>query len=599
MTMTMTMTITMTITSARTRRLGRRAALVLWLAAGAGACAGEAGESGGGGNPDGGAEDGLPRQLIRLDLAEQDGQLSVRNIEPITIGDDAAPPSPMVDGEYVVVTYAGDEILEASFVAFPRVMVIEPGAAASTGATTVALADRMLGATVYLTDDQTIDSLEILDATGGQVLALDGGDIPHAEAAGRIGSLTRGLSSGLAGTPYAHIKVLEAGDRWYLPLSFQDDTWEIFTPSAEQISILRDGFDRTPSDVRGAVATVAFVDPTALSEWINGEWAGIAIGNTFLLNAATDANWLRGTVVHESAHNYTYLMASQSGTLGLPSTRWSAEVIAKADERLRRFGVRASLRGGMVDAWRALQRSAVDLGLAVDYQGSAWSDFPQDSVAANGFASRYGSSEAYEDIAEHVLALQAPEYHEGPHPLCQRLMTGAEMEPAMALGYAKLVFLHGLGFITDAAMDACAAGFLPTGADGIHLYRDDNQGGVHFTEEPNAGYFDDNGTQMLGMLASGGAYGALLQVNPDGGTGLGLHRLDTIGLWNVGESGLDAFYLSNSENYALARGSDSGLAVFTQVSSERVEGLILYLNLRNAFGDITDTFSWGTFRYTP
>src|SRR6185503_483578 len=229
--------------------------------------------------------------------------------------------------------YAGEEIVEASFVSFPRQVVIEPGAESAAAATTVTLGDRMLGATVYLTDDASIDSLVILDATGAQVLALEGSEIPHGEPDGRIGHSTHALSSGLAGTPYAHIKVLEAGDRWYLPISFQADTWEIFTPTAEQIAILRDGFDRTPADVRGAVATVAFVDPTALSEWVNGEWAGIAIGNSFLLNAATDSNWLRGTVVHESAHNYTYLMASQSGTLGLPSTRWDADVIAKADER--------------------------------------------------------------------------------------------------------------------------------------------------------------------------------------------------------------------------------------------------------------------------
>jgi len=575
----------------------RRVALALCLAAAG--CAADAGDPGVE-SPDGGAAaDDLPRQLIRLDLAEEAGALSVRTVEPISIADDAVPPSPMVDGEYVVVTYAGEEIVEASFVSFPRQVVIEPGAESAAAATTVTLGDRMLGATVYLTDDASIDSLVILDATGAQVLALEGSEIPHGEPDGRIGHSTHALSSGLAGTPYAHIKVLEAGDRWYLPISFQADTWEIFTPTAEQIAILRDGFDRTPADVRGAVATVAFVDPTALSEWVNGEWAGIAIGNSFLLNAATDSNWLRGTVVHESAHNYTYLMASQSGTLGLPSTRWDADVIAKADERLRRFGVRASLRGGMVDAWRELQSSAVGLGLAVDYQGSAWKDFPVDAVANNGFASTYGSSEAYEDIAEQVRTLQAPEFAERPHPLCERLRAGSEMQAAMALGYAKLVFLHALGFISDGAMDSCAAGFLPTGADGIHLYNSDNQAGVHFTEEPKAGYFDDNGTQMLGMIASAGAYGALVQVNPDGGNGLGLHRLDTIGLWNVDESGLDAFYLSNSENYALARTSRSGLAIFTQVSAEKVEGLILYLNLNNAFGDITDTFSWGTFRYTP
>lgn len=586
----------MTMTRFPTSGLRHRLALALWLAAGA--CAGEEGEPGGG-SADGGAQDDLPRQLIRLDLAEEAGALSIRNIEPVSIPADAVPPAPMVDGEYVVITYAGQAIVEASFVAFPRVLVIEPGAEAAAESTTVDLAGRMVGATVYLTDDPTIDSLAILDATGAQVFALDGSEIPHGEPDGRIGHSTHALSSGLAGTPYAHIKVLEAGDRWYLPLTFQDDTWELFTPSAEQIAILRDGFDRTPSEVRGAVATVAFVDPTAVSEWINGEWAGLAVGNTFLLNASSDSNWLRGTVVHESAHNYTFLMKSQSGTLGLPSTRWDADVIAKADERLRRFGVRASLRGGMVDAWLALQRSAVDLGLAVDYQGKAWKDFPQDAVAANGFASRYGSSNVYEDIAEQVLALQAPEFGEGPHPLCERLRPGVEMEPSTALGYAKLTFLHGLGFITDGAMDSCAAGFLPTGVDGIHLYADDNASGVHFTEEPKAGTYDDGGTQMLAMLASWGAYGALLQVNPDGGSGLGLHRLDTIGLWNVDESGLDAFYLSNSEDYALARTSDSGLAIFTQVSAEKVEGLILYLNLRNAFGDITDTFSWGTFRYTP
>lgn len=57
----------------------------------------------------------------------------------------------------------------------------------------------------------------------------------------------------------------------------------------------------------------------------------------------------------------------------------------------------------------------------------------------------------------------------------------------------------------------------------------------------------------------------------------------------MAESGLNGFYLSNSENDALSRVSDSGLVVVTQVSQDKVEGIILCLNLANAFGDITDT----------
>jgi hypothetical protein len=570
-------------------------ALCLTLAA---CAAEEAGEPEDGADGGGDMGEGPPRQLIRLDLLRESGAVSVAGIEAISIGDDDAPPSPMVDGEYAIVTYRGDEIAEAALVSFPDHLDIEPGPGAGGGGQPIDLTGRPVSATVYLTDLADIDRLAILDSSNTVVATLDGGEIPHGGGDRGIGSRSLGLSSGLAGTPYEHIRVLEAGDRAYLPILFNLEAWEIYTPSEEQIAILRDGFSRVTPEVRGAVTTVAFVDPNPLLEWISGGWAGIAFGNTFLLNAETDADYLRGTVVHESAHNYTFLMASVSGALGVPSLRWDADVIASAEDRLERFGVRASLRGGMVDAWRSLQASAVSLGLAADYQGSAWDSFPQSAVAANGFASRYGSSNPWEDIAEQVQALQAPEYGGEVHPLCERLRADQEMEAYKALGYAKILFLENLGFISDAALEACAAGFLPTGTDGIHLYYDDGATPVHFTGDPQAGYYDDGGTRMLAMLASGGAYGALLQVNPYDGAGLGLHRLDQIGLWNVAESGLDGFYLSNSENDALARVSDSGLVVVTQVSQDKVEGIILYLNLANAFGDITDTFSWGTFRWS-
>jgi hypothetical protein len=57
----------------------------------------------------------------------------------------------------------------------------------------------------------------------------------------------------------------------------------------------------------------------------------------------------------------------------------------------------------------------------------------------------------------------------------------------------------------------------------------------------------------------------------------------------------NAVFLSHDDDFNRARTSAGGLVLVTAANAQKVEGTVLFLSLRNAFGGVTDEFPISTF----
>ncbi|MEZ4475323.1 MAG: hypothetical protein R3F60_31920 [bacterium] len=346
---------------------------------------------------------------------------------------------------------------------------------------------------------------------------------------------------------------------------------------------------------------------------------GFAVGNALALQrylveeSGEREGRLEFTVIHELAHTYDAYLGRSTAPRAIdaflagldPESAAAARQKIRDRIRARRFD--RSLRDTFID----VMNTANELGLANEtFCGdlepvSCWRNKNERAYAA-GIATPYGLSTPAEDVASWVHtthglpASRIPQAH-----LCSELRSARDLSTrGHLLAYIKLAILRGVRAITDETFRGCVGNFPIPHADrkGIFLYWQSDQTVLPLSQDVQAGWSVVDGTPMFSVLASTADmnYRALIQVLAPA-AGRFPSRLATLADINVVtvEMPLSGFFLSHATEPGLARGSQSGIVAFTELSRERVEGLIFFLKLQSDLHIVTDTFEVGTFLWTP
>lgn len=329
---------------------------------------------------------------------------------------------------------------------------------------------------------------------------------------------------------------------------------------------------------------------------------GLASQGSFVLNAQalyampiTPAYGGRAaelTIVHELAHNYSWLLQNADG---YSTVTWSDSLQRLARETRQR----SPLTIGFEDTWGRLHGTAHEQGLAGAYLGDNWPSRTPAQATVDGFAERYGGQDAFEDIAMYVETVRSVPASDTPSPQCMRLRAaGMPNPPLLLVPWLKINFLQRAGFLEQSDVDACMGSFrMPSRGQGIHFLGSDLTPRLDCTMNVRAGYMALGGTDMLLVSAEcPNTYTALVQVRaPMRRPSLGFYNVESFNASNLNDP-LNGLLLSNSNDY-LSRVSASGMLVVSDVTTSRVEGLLLMLDLQNTVGIDTDHFTLVPFLY--
>ena len=527
---------------------------------------GTAGEQDGGGEDAGGttdpdAPDGAVHAYWRVDVV---GTAAGATIHAVHSFSSTMVVVPAAAADFMVVARSGGDAVQVQPVRFPTEILEEYDD--DRNATTL-VAERA-HEVVYLERAADVDSIELVGPDG---TVLDE-RAPPAELQDDGTTGDDGFRALKLPSRYEHIVVLSPEQRDWLPPQLSDRIADIVPLSDAGMQALIDGFDLAAPAVVSAVRTVAVVD------YLDPESAPIAStwGSSFVINADwIDADTLPGTIVHESAHNYHFLL--DTADTPEPYDRWPAALRDHAMALAERF----AFSRGLPQIWYQMHDSAARYGLAASYLGSEWPGASNADAVDGGFASAYGRRHWGEDIAEYVETVQAPQYGRGA---CPRFDGGTQVSEDNAITFVKLTLLHGVGAIETSNFEQCVGNAAIDDTPGIYL----GDGILTLNRNMDAGYTEYEGVSWFAMVAEDGeGYGVAVRVHaPNGDDALGMHRLDTIAL---GRSWTElAGVFVDHENPIYARGSGEGLVVITEASTERTRGVVLGLTLLNAFGEETD-----------
>lgn len=596
---------------------------------GAGGAAGAAGAGGGSSNWEAkGPWLDDPKPYVRVDLVGSPGSMSIARAKAVV----SKPPQPALAGNMLLVSYAGAQLKGATQVSLPTRLFAE--GAGPDGARV--RAEATLGSSnvsAFLPDEPGVDKIELLDAagvslasitgdqierlrvlsTGDQIVpprVLNAGDLSERSrvlATGDLSERSRGLFTGnqndrVLTTPeqlsarYPHIRVLRPADAALVEGGLASQGATIAEPEGPAFDLLAEALDRVQPAPLLAVRNVglarmpdAGVAPGCYITY------GFAFGDSFFLNAdvLSDATACqsdreeeaRNIAIHETAHNFTYLV---DDVAGIPwPNEWPADAQAMAIDVAQRY----DLMFGLTSAWRDLHASGVEQLVATSYQGDGWTTMAPSSAPTSGFAHPYGSLDEYEDIAT-FAEMQEPT---PDLPLCPYFagLSGQRLPALGAVAYAKANMAKGLGLVSDERYQACAGAVSIEGPEGVNLGDGtENQ----FSEDLKAGALDQDGGHFVAVLGSQPT-GArmLLRVRTDETyQALGVHRFDNIGLSNINLPVSGIFIDPPEGDYALT--SAAGLALVTQASPERVKGAIFMLSLRDFSGLTVARYPLSTFR---
>lgn len=525
-----------------------------------------------------------PSPYLRLDLVGAGASASLQRASVATIAANSRP-VPHLAGELVALAWDGELLREAVPVGFPTSALFEGEDATGLPFSNDVPLDEAT-ATVFLRDDPRVDRVEVVDVAGNVLVALEGDALPRSPASATEGLVAEAelalVEDGIA-LEFPGIQFLSPGEEEQLPKALRDAIEEIVLLDLGMDEPLAEALRAIAPKARGAMSTVAVVKMPKSADGLTT--LGIASGQAFVINAAQfdEPGQVERIVVHENAHNYTYLVnaaASAASDLG----EWPETVQSAVKDTLAGF----RLAGGISDVVASLQSTAVGMDLGLAYQGGAWTTLSDAAATEGGFATPYGSRNEREDIAELTQRVQAPDTF--GTPLCAALAgAGTPFPDALVLPYAKLRLLTSLGFITEQALEDCMGTPALGGEEGIHLADT-----IHFTDALQAGWLDQDGGHFLAVLGEGpNSYGLLLRVLAEEEQPLGLHRLDSISLGNLHEPN-NAVYLKHDDPDK-ARASGGGLVLVTAANATKVEGAIFFLSLQNGFGATTDTMALSTF----
>ena len=552
------------------------------------------------------AEDGVagdPLPMWRIDLMGSASEVSVASVDRITIAAGSVVPRPSLGGEYLVVSYAGSEVIQAVPLHFATTADLL-GTAADGEAFEIEVPIDTAPETVFLHADPAVDRVEILDASGAIADSLDAGDLP---------SMSMRVSD-LLGAKYDHIAFLESGEESQLPsVLLGEYVTNIVDPDPELAQQVLAGLSDIAPGTVAAVKQIAIVDmanygckplasacepdepqgPNFCDErgvvfededgnrLPSGWTLGAAIGSTLFLNVET-MDKSRYTMVHEVTHCLNNLL--DAAATGGGGSKWSPEAQAAAAETVQSNRLGAAL----TQVWARAHGTAESAGVAGSYFGDQWCAKSQELAYDAGFATPYGGKKPKEDIAELTAQVQV---RGADASVCQSLRAGgSELTEEHAIVYAKLVVLRELGAITQARFDACVGSVDIGGGPGIHLGET-----ISFESETQSGWYEEDGVEYFAITGEGpNTYKLAVRVETAAGQSpVGLHRLDAINFFNFAFANNGAF-LAHDDPFR-ARASGSGLVLITEANEERTRGAIFALSFQNAFGVDTDAFPYSTF----
>lgn len=529
-----------------------------------------------------------PTVFHRIELVrEADGVVSVGDIAAVEL---ERLPLPALDAEYLLVGYADGAVLSAQPVAFPtRALGLRRDEDGIWVHDSIPLTSSTV--TVFVPSDPALDELVLITPDDERLVELSGEALAAASVEKRslprgLGSLRQAITLQELESRYPHIDFLGPEDTGKLHPEVLAGG-DIIEPTEAMNDVIADGLGRVAPALLSSVQTIAWVSWPLVEG--RPDWDGFASGSHLALNAdRAEVPDMALTLVHEVAHNFADLVGAAGGRGRLDEWR-TPEPADAARRLLDRF----RLARGLLGTWKRLHESGVPEGVTEAFEASpsaaSWKRRTKAEAVAVGFGSAYAASEPEEDFAEYVGSVQAPV--PGEPNICSTFAGVSELSPRVAIPYAKLVLLRGLGAVTQAAFDACTSRVSLSSTPGIHF-----SGVISFQSALQAGWLDAGAA--FGILGNGpNTYRLLVQVKlaETRGSPLGLHRLDYIGFGNVGDAGLSGAYLAH-DNELRARSGEQGLVLFTEASAERTTGALFGLVLQNAVGANTDYFPFGTFR---
>lgn len=528
-----------------------------------------------------------PQQLMRLDLASEGGAIRVAAVSRVTVAGNAAP-VPSLGGDHVAVAYAGEKLLSVTLVRFPTSVHQNGEQDGRRVENEVPITKSSV--TVFVTAGA--DRVEVLDKENVVVASVPREQLAPQRA--RV-DLTVSPKDGNAPLPpalaqpqWAHIKFLDASDA--LPATFAEAGWksgiELDAPLAEALA---KRLNDVPPAALAAITTIGIISTPTPGN--NAATAGgtILLGKKAVLENVT-------TLPHESAHAFANLVDDPAN--GDAEAKWSPEIRAKGAELHERFAA----AGGLTQAWSALQKSGVELGLAGDYAATGWSSMTHDAANAAGFAYNYGATSAQEDLATYVETIQTHRIHQdvdGELYACAPIRSsGTDFPVKLAIPYAKIKLLESVGLLGKDKVTACIG--TPTvesdGAPKGMAFYDGSGAPALKLDVPKAGWLNAEGADFMAVVGTNATFDVLVRVlAPKKAPPLGVHRLDRIGLFNL-DAPTNAIFLGHKTDIDRNRASGGGLVLVTRFDEHRIQGVFFFVSLKNALF-VTDRFAFGTFRF--
>lgn len=530
-----------------------------------------------------------PKDFYRFDLRLNGDAVELAQVERVTL---PFLPTPSLSPEFLVVGLAGDDVVSAVPVTFPTVVRTSSSELGVRTHTETTVADPRT--TVYLEISDDLDRVQVL-APGGEVV-LETNDLPSEPVEQTGGPADRQtkrqkLSRDQLAFRYAHIRFLAPGDEATLQPELLTDstnpaTAQIVAPNESLDQVVADGLAHVPPGMLSSVSTIAVVKWPAGHPYA-AKVLGMALGPQLVLNADhfADQGEMILTVVHEIAHNYTFLCSAAGN--GSALSDWPSAAGEAAAKLVQRF----QLAAGLDVAFQGLHESGIPSAVSMAYtvDDTTWQSLSLAQAQNGGFASPYGSVNAWEDIAEYVGSVQAPT---ATTPgICPLLARVSELTEDVSIPFAKLVFLRAVGALDASKFEACAGHVKGATTEGIHFPQ------VDFTSGLKAGTLTlEGGSPGFAVYGKGpNTYQILFEypLRQQGATPLGIHRFDGVTLFNFVNNGARVL-LAHDDSYK-ARAGERGMMLVTEANSDRVSGFIFGLVLQNAVGENTDYMPLGTF----
>jgi hypothetical protein len=534
--------------------------------------------------------EGPATPYVRIDMRREGESVTVGRAQVVTM----KRPVPSLGGEYVAVSLAGAKVIGAVPVAFPtqaHAALVGPDGA--VGSRVLPLSSS--NATAFLPAAPGLDHVEVRD--------LHGNVIARASVAAPSSTRTRDVRS--LDELYARhprVYVAQPGDGFYqLPQNMVDDYGaELAAVTPEVLDLVDAGLQAAAPAARASVVTVV---PIRMPNFGMSEAAcGVTVmpalggGGELYLNVdfarreiadrgidLTRERMIRA-VVHETAHNFNFLVDAIGTGNQAEIDRWPEDLRGAAISAVREH----HLSAGLTAYWEQLQRTAEAFALGGPYRGHGECIRRSDRTIAEGFATDYGASTAHEDIAELTAEMQVVS---AASPVCARFASQhGVLLPDAALLYTKALLLRHVGLVTEDAYQRCAAGLrVEPAGEGVVL--GENPGPTFaLRDSVTATYLAESGTDTLRVKAAsaGTRYTVLVRLEDPDRRPLGVHRLRYI-TTATAASAASGVLVAHDDVYK-ARASATGLVFVTEATDDRVEGIILMLQLHNAMGVVTDAF---------